>query len=87
MDYGKRLEISEWDALEHLKSLLKLPMSAILSLESDKKVTIERILKHLTKLLDWLRGIGRGYKEGMESNSVMVPINVMGPQVEGRIEK
>ena len=76
-DYRKPLEISHWDALERLKSLLKWPMSASLSLESDNKVTAEKTLKHLTKLLDRLRGIGRRYDEGMESRSVMVPANGM----------
>ena len=76
-DYRKPLEISHWDALERLKSLLKWPMSASLSLESDNKVTAGKTLKHLTKLLDRLRGIGRGYDEGMESRSVMVPANGM----------
>ena len=76
-DYKKPLEISHWDALERLKSLLKWPMSASLSLESDKKVTAGKTLKHLTKLLDRLCGIGRGYDEGMESRSVMVPANGM----------
>ena len=77
MDYRKPLEISHWDALERLKSLLKWPMSASLSLESDNKVTVGKTLKHLTKLLDRLRSIGRGYDEGMESRSVMVPANGM----------
>ena len=76
-DYRKPLEISHWDALERLKSLLKWPMSASLSLESDNKVTAGKTLKHLTKLLDRLWGIGRGYDEGMESRSVMVPANGM----------
>ena len=76
-DYKKPLEISHWDALERLKSLLKWPMSASLSLESDNKGTAGKTLKHLTKLLDWLWGIGRGYDEGMESRSVMVPANGM----------
>ena len=77
MDYRKPLEISHWDALERLKSLLKWPMSASLSLESDNKVTAGKTLKHLTKLLDWLRGIGCGYDKGVESRSVMVPANGM----------
>ena len=76
-DYKKPLEISHWDALERLKSLLKWPMSASLSLESDKKVTAGKTLKHLTKLLARLWGIRRGYDEGMESRSVMVPANRM----------
>ena len=76
-DYKKPLEISHWDALESLKSLLKGAMSASLSLESDKKVTTRKTLKHLTKLLDWLCGIGRRYNEGMESKSIMVPPNGM----------
>ena len=76
-DYRKPLEISHWDALECVKSLLKWPMSASLSLESDNKVAAGKIVKHLTKLLDRLRGIGRGYDEGMESISVMVPANGM----------
>ena len=75
--YRKPLEISHWDALERLKSLLKWPMSASLSLESDNKVMAGKTLKHLTKLLDRLRGIGRGYDEVMESRSVMVPANGM----------
>ena len=62
-DYRKPLEISHWDALERLKSLLKWSMSASLSLESDNKVMAGKTLKHLTKLLDRLRGIGRGYDE------------------------
>ena len=45
----KPLEISRWDALERLKSLLKWPMSASLSLESDNKVTAGKTLKNLTK--------------------------------------
>ena len=60
-DYKKPLEISHWDALERLKLLLKWPMSASLSLESDNKVMAGKTLKHLTKLLDQLWGIGRGY--------------------------
>ena len=76
-DYKKPLEISHWDALERLKSLLKWPMSASLSLELDKKVTVGKILKHLTKLLDRLCGIGCKYDEGMESRSVMVSTNGM----------
>ena len=77
MDYRTPLGISHWDALERLKSLLKWPMSASLSLESDNNVMAGKTLKHLTKLLDRLRGIGRGYDKGMESRSVMVPANGM----------
>ena len=76
-DYKKPLKISHWDALERLKSLLKWPMSASLSLESDNKVMVGKTLKHLTKLLDRLWGTGRGYDEGMESRSIMVPANRM----------
>ena len=63
--------------MERLKSLLKWPMSANLSLESDKKIKARKTLKHLTKLLDRLRGIGHVYGEGMEYRSVMVPTNGM----------
>ena len=76
-DYRKPLEILHWDALERLKSLLKWPMSASLSLESDNKVMAGKTLKHLTKLLDRLQGIARGYNEGMEPRGVMVPANGM----------
>ena len=76
-DYRNTLEISHWDALERLKSLLKWPMSASLSLESDNKVMAGKTLKHLTKLLDRLQDIGRGYGDGVESRSVMVPANGM----------
>ena len=34
-------------------------------------------MKHLTKLLDRLHGIGLGYDEGMESRTVMLPENGM----------
>ena len=53
-DYKRPLEILHWDALERLKSFLKWPMSDSLSLESDKKTTVGKTLKHLTKLLDRL---------------------------------
>ena len=52
-------------------------MSASLSLESDKHVMARKTLKHLTKLLDWLQGIGQGYDKGMESRTVMMPANGM----------
>ena len=52
-------------------------MFANLSLESDKNVMAGKTLKHLTKLLDWLCGIGLGYDEGMESRSVMLLANGM----------
>ena len=52
-------------------------MSTSLSLDSDNKVMARKTLKHLTKLLDRLRGIGLGYDAGMESTSVMVPANGM----------
>ena len=76
-DYRKPLEISHLDALERLKSLLKWAMFASLSLESDKKVMVEKTLKRLAKLLDRLCSIERGYNEGMESRSVMVATNRM----------
>ena len=76
-DYKKPLEISHWEALLHLKKLLEWSMFATLSLESDKHVIAGRTLKHLTKLLDRLHGIGRGYDEGMESRSIMVLANGM----------
>ena len=73
----KTLEISHWDSLQRLKSLFQWPVGATLSLESDKEVKVGKTLKHLTKLLDRPHGIGRGYDEGMESRSVMVPANGM----------
>ena len=77
MDYRKPLEISHWDALLHTKKLLEWPMSASLSLELDKHITVGKTLKYLTKLLDRLQGIGLDYNEGMESRTVMVPANGM----------
>ena len=76
-DYRKSLKISHWDALERLKSLSKWLISASLSLESDNQIMVEKALKHLTKVLDRLQGIGLRYNEGMESRSVMVPANGM----------
>ena len=52
-------------------------MFARLSLDSDKHITTGKTLKHLTKLLNRLHGIGLGYDEGMESRTVMVPTNGM----------
>ena len=52
-------------------------MSASLSLESDKHITVGKTLKHLTKLLDRLHDIGLGYDEGMESGTIVVPANRM----------
>ena len=72
-DYNKPFEISHWDTLERLKSLLEWPMAATLSLESDKELMVGKTLKHLTELLGRLQGIGHGYHEGMESRSLMVP--------------
>ena len=66
--------------LAHMKKLLEWPMSANFSLESDKHAMAGKAMKHLTKLLDQLHGIGLGYNEGMESRSIMVP-------VEGGIEE
>ena len=77
IDYKKPLEISHWDALLHMKKLLEWPMSTSLILESTKHVTVGKTLKHLTKLLGRLHGIGLGYDEGMESRTVMVPANGM----------
>ena len=77
MDYRETLKISHWDAFLRLKKFLEWAMSASLSLELDKHVTIGKTLKHLTKLLDLLHGIGLRYDEGMESRSVMVPENGM----------
>ena len=77
MNYKKPLEISHWDALLHMKKLLEWPMSASLSLESDKHVTRGKTLKHLIKILDRLHNIGLGHDEGMESRTVMVPANGM----------
>ena len=76
-DYRQPLDISHWDTLKRLKSLLKWPMSGGFSLESNNKFMAGKTLKHLTKLLDRLWGIGRGYDEGMESRSVMVLANGM----------
>ena len=52
-------------------------MFASLSLESDTHITARKTLKHLTKLLDQLYGIGLGYDESMESRTIMVPANGM----------
>ena len=77
IDCRKALEISHWEALVRIKKLLEWPMYASLSLASDKHVTIGKTLKRLTKLMDWLHGIGLGYDEGMESRTVMVAANGM----------
>ena len=76
-DYRKPLETSHWEALVYMKKLLEWPMYASLILELDKHVTVGKTLKHLTKLMDQLHGIGLGYDEGMESITVMVLANGM----------
>ena len=76
-DYRKPLKISYWEALVRMKKLLEWPMYASLSLELDKHITVGKTLKRLTKLMDWLHGIGLGYDEGMESRTIMVPANGM----------
>ena len=52
-------------------------MSATLKLESKKVVITESTLTVFTKLLDRLRGMGRGQEEGCESRTVMVLSNGM----------
>ena len=52
-------------------------MPTSLSLESDKHVMARKTLKHLTKLLDRLHGIGLGYDEGMKSRTVIMLANGM----------
>ena len=76
-DYLTPLEIVHWDGLQRLKALFEWPMGATLSLESDKEVTAGKTLKVLTKLMDRLEGIGRGYDEGLESRSVTAPAHGM----------
>ena len=85
-DYKKPLEILHWDGLLHLKELFEWPMFATLSLEWDNDVTRRKTLKRLTKLLDWLHGIGHGYDEDMESRAVMVPTNGMVHKVGEELE-
>ena len=50
-------------------------MGATLKLESEKVVTTGSTLKVFMKLLDQLRGIGRGQEEGYESRTVIVLAN------------
>ena len=76
-DYDQPLEISHWEALSRIKSLLEWPMGATLKLESDKLVTAGSTLKVFTKLLDRLRGIGGGQDEGHESRTVMILATAM----------
>ena len=61
----------------NLKSLFKWPMVPTLSLESDKEVMVGKTLKHLTKVLDGLEGIGHRYNEDIESKIVVVLANGM----------
>ena len=53
-DCDQSLEISHWEALSRIKSVLEWPMGATLKLESEKVVTAGSTLKVFTKLLDWL---------------------------------
>ena len=76
-DYDQPLEISHWEALSRIKSLLEWPMGATLKLESDKLVTACSTLKVFTKLLDRVRAIGGGQDEGHESRTVMILATAM----------
>ena len=80
--YDQPLEISHWDALNRIKSVLEWPMGAPLKLESEKVVTVGSTLKVFTKLLDRLRGIGRGH----ESRIVMVLANGMYSKLREELE-
>ena len=61
-------------------------MGATLKLESEKVVTAGSTLKVFTKLLDRLRGIGRGQEEGYESRTVMVLANGMYSKIREELE-
>ena len=61
-------------------------MVANLSLESNKEVMRRKELTHLTRLLDWLEGVGRYYNEGMESSRIMVPANGMVHKLKEELE-
>ena len=76
-DYDPPLEISHWEALSRIKSVLEWPMGATLKLESEKVVTAGNTLTVFTKLLGRLRGISRGQEEGYESRIVMVLVDGM----------
>ena len=75
VNHDQLVEISHWEALSRIKSVLEWPMGATLKLESEKVVAAGSTLKFFTKLLDRLRGIGRGQEEGYESRTVMVLAN------------
>ena len=85
-DYEQPLEISHWEALIWIKSVLEWPMGATLKLESEKVVTAGNTLKVFTKLLDRLRGSGRGQEEGYESRTVMVLANGMYSKLREELE-
>lgn len=74
-DYRKPLEISHWEALQRLKSLLELPTATIVILQSDTYVTAGKTFRHLRNILDRLEGIGRGCDNGMETRAAMALAN------------
>ena len=84
--YDQPLEISHWEALSRIKSVLEWPMGATLKTESEKVVTAGSTLKIFTKLLDRLRGIGRGQEEGYGSRTVMVLANGMYSKLREELE-
>ena len=59
-DYDETLEISHWEGLSGIKSVLEWPRDATLTLDSKNGVTVESNLKVFIKLLNRLRGIHRG---------------------------
>ena len=61
-------------------------MGATLKLESEKVVMVGTTLKVFTKLLERLRGIGRGQEEGCESRTVMVLANGMYSKLHEELE-
>ena len=52
-------------------------MCSTSKLESEKVITAGSTLKVFTKLLDRLRGVGRGQEEGYESRTLIILANGM----------
>ena len=85
-DYNEPLEISHWEALSGIKSILEWPMGVTLKLECEKVVIAGNTLKFLTKLLDLLWGISRPQEEGHELRTAMAVANGMYRKLHEELE-
>ena len=70
-NYDQPLEISHWEALSRVKSVLEWPMGATLKLESERVVTPGSTLKVFAKLLDRCEGWAEDKRRDMNQGLLL----------------